>query len=385
MYAISGAFRQALQSSGHTIRVRMDVLDTDFHVVHQFYDVGSGNNPTDTLVDGNVDVDVTRLTRRTFTASVLNPDGIWSPGSDWGGLFYVNRIVRLWRGIDYGSGYDLLPIGTFLIDSADVMVERSMSMVSLSGSDLWKKFGKSAFASAKSWAAGTDINTIIRYIASASGVTLLRLSPLLDRPAAERQIENKFAVERGDNRGEALAKLCKDAGIDVYFDPLGYLTTQDFSAPGDTAVVYEYGPSLNNNLITVKASFTDDNLYNAVLVVGTGDKDNIVTYRVRDTDPESVTSVNKIGERIYIHETDAIKTTAVAEKVATRLFYRKVLINEDITLETICNPAFEGNDVIRVLETEFSKLNGKFRIKAFTVPMSTSRQSIRLLREIKLN
>lgn len=384
MYTISGAFIAALQSPGHVLRVRMDVLDTDFNIVSQFHDIGYGDEAADILVDGNVDIDVTRLTRRTFTANVLNPDGIWSPGSDWGGTFYVNRIIRLWRGIDFGSSAELVPIGTFLIDSADVEVERSMSIVTLGGSDLWKKFGKSKFPKAKSWADGTSINTIISYIADQAGVTRLNLDPLSGRASGDRNIGNKFSVEQGDNRGEMLAKLCADNGIDIYFDPLGQLTTQDFRTPGDQAVVYTYDPDDNNNLLTVKASFTDDNLYNAVLVVGTGDKDNVVWSRVRDTDPTSVTSVDRIGERVFLYETDTIKSQAVADATAERLFYQHVLVNEDITLETICNPAYEGNDVIRVRETEFSGLNGTFRLKALTVPMSTSRQTIRLLREIKL-
>jgi hypothetical protein len=384
MYTVSASFTTALQSTGHAIVVRMDVLDTDFKIVHQFHDIGFGDDPTDILVDGNVDVDVTRLTRRTFTANVLNPDGIWSPGSDWGGLFYVNRMIRLWRGINFGSAEELVPVGTFMIDAADVIVERSMSMVTLSGSDLWKKFSKSAFSKAKSWPEDTSINEIIRWVADKSGVTKLNLDPLHDRAAADRKTTKKFAVEQGDNRGEFLAKLCSSQGIDIYFDPKGVLTTQDFRSPGDKEVVYYYGPERNNNLLTVKASFTDDNLYNAVLVVGTGDKDNVVTFKVRDTDPESVTNVDRIGERLFIHETESIKTATVAEKTAEALFYKKVLVNEDITLETICNPAFEGNDVIHVKETEFSGLNNSFRIKAFTVPLS-SKQSIRLLREIKLN
>jgi len=391
------------------MRVHMDVLDTDFNVIAQFHDIGDSSSgfthihedgtnhfhsPTDIsgtediLVDGNVDVDVTRLTRRTFTANVLNPNGVWSPGSDWGGMFYVNRLIRLWRGIAYGespgSGKELVPIGTFMIDAADVEVERSMSIVTLSGSDLWKKFGKSAFRWAKSWAANTPINTVISDIATQAGITDINLDPLSSRAAADTQIPKKFMVEQGDNRGEALARVCNENGIDIYFDPMGRLTTQDFKAPGDTSVVYTYGPEANNNLLTVKASFTDENLYNSVLVIGTGAKSAIVSSRVRDTDPTSVTNVDRLGERTFIHETDLIQTQTIADIVAKRLFYQKVLVNEDITLETICNPAFEGNDVIRVKETEFSKLDGTFRIKAFTVPMSTSRQTIRLLREIKL-
>lgn len=367
----------------------MDVLDTDFKIVAKFQDIGATRGQAeDILVDGNVDVDVTRLTRRTFTANVLNPEGVWSPGSDWGGLFYVNRLIRLWRGIDFGGDgneqAELVPIGTFMIDSADVEVERSMSIVTLSGSDLWKKFGKSAFKYARSWAAGTNINTIITDVADLAGVTRLNLDPLSSRSAQGKEIGVKFAVEQGDNRGEAIARLCADEGIDIYFDVLGRLTTQDFRTPGDQAVVYTYGPTKNNNLLTIKASFTDDNLYNSVLVIGTGDKDNVVTFKVTDTDPTSVTNRDRIGERVFIHESDTIKYQSVAEATAVRLFYKHVLVNEDITLETICNPAFEGNDVIKVVESEFSKLNGKFRIKAFTVPMSTSRQTIRLLREIKL-
>jgi len=369
----------------------MDILDTDFNVVEQFHDIGDASvDATDILVDGNVDVDTTRLTRRTFTANVLNPEGVWSPGSDWGGTFYVNRLIRLWRGIDYGGNsggsesHELVPVGTFLIDHADVAVERNMSIVVLTGSDLWKKFGKSVFPLPKTWATGTSINTIITYIADQAGVTRFNLDPLSSRVAADKETSKKFSVEQGDNRGEAIAALCKAYGIDVYFDTLGRLTTQDFRAPGDAAVVYTYDPTDNNNLLTVKSSYTDENLYNSVLVIGTQDKDNIVTYRVRDTDPTSVTSVDRIGERVFIYETEAIGTTTLAQTTAERLFYQKVLVNEDITLETICNPAYEGNDVIKVREDEFSGLNKNYRIKAFTVPLSASKQSLRLLREIKL-
>lgn len=385
MYTISGQFISALQGTGHTMRVHMDVLDTNFNTVFQFKDIGAGlNDATDILIDGNVDVDVTRLTRRTFTANLLNPGGIWSPGSDWGGTFYVNRLIRLYRGIDYGSSSEMVPIGTFMIDHADVAVERNMSVVVLSGSDLWKKFGKSKFPRNKTWDAGTNVNTIITYIADQAGVTRLNLDSLSGRATADKELAKKFSVEQTDGRGEMLAQLCKDFGLDVYFDTLGRLTTQDFRKPGDQVSVYSYGPEYNNNLITAKASYSDDNLYNSVLVIGTADKDNIVTARVRDTDPTSVTNVDRIGERVYVHESDNIKSQAVAETTAERLFYKHVLINEDITLETICNPAFEGNDVITVKEMDFSGLNRNYRIKAFTVPMSTSKQVIRLLREIKL-
>jgi len=234
---------------------------------------------------------------------------------------------------------------------------------------------------AKTWPAGTTINSIISTIASQSGVTRLKLDPLSSRVTTDKQTNRPFVVERGDNRGEALSRLAVAKGLDIYFDTLGYLTTQDFYSAADRSVVYTYDPDANNNLLTVKASYTDDNLYNAVLVVA---KKGTITYLVRDTDPTSVTSVNRLGERLFIYENEDITTLTLARQVGNRLFYQKVVVNEDITLETLCNPAFEGNDVIRVRE-DFSGLNGIYRIKAFTVPMSSSRQTIRLLREVNLS
>lgn len=385
MQAVSTAFINALRSPVHTFRSRMEVMDTDFAPVKVFEDQGSTTvDPTTVLIDGSIDVDTTRLTRRTFTATVLNPDALWSPQSDWGGLFYVNRIVRFYRGIDFGGAVEMVPVGTFLIDSAEVAVERNMSIVVLSGTDLWKKFSKSMFPRAKTWAAGTNINTVITDMATAAGVTRRNLDPLTSRAAADRELSKKFSVEQGDNRGEALAALCKAYSIDVYFDTTGRLTTQSFLTPGDRAVVYTYDPTDNNNLLTIKSAYTDEKLYNSVLVLGTKDKDNIVVARVRDTDPNSETSVARIGERVLKYESENIGTQALANSTAESLFYKNVLINEDITLETICNPAFEGNDVIHVDEREFSQLNRNYRLKAFTVPLSTSRQTLRLLREIKL-
>lgn len=384
MQAVSGPFITALQSQVHAFRSRIEVLDTNFQTVAVFNDVGDPTNPTQVLVDGSVDVDTTRLTRRTFTATVLNNDGAWSPQSDWGGLFYVNRLIRLYRGIDFGDSVELVPIGTFMVDHADVTVERNMSMVVLSGSDLWKKLGKATFPLNASWPAGTSINTIFGNVATDAGITRVNLDPLSSRATADTQLGKAFPVQQGDNKGEALARLAKSFGVEIYFDPLGTLVTEDFRTPGGTGVVYTYDPEVNNNLLAVKAGYTDENLYNSVLVIGTKDKNNVVTARVRDTDAASVTNLTRLGERVFKYESDQIGTTALATSAATKLFYEKVLINEDITLDTICNPALEGNDVIRVNEPDFSQLSSKYRLRAFTVPLSASKQSLRLLREVKL-
>lgn len=387
MWPISARFKSELGKEVQSFRVHMHVLDTDMQPIAggQFHDAGDqSDSDEDLIIDGNVDVDVTRQVRRTFTATMLNPDGRYSPGSDWAGMFYVNRIIRLYRGLDYGDEAELVPIGTFMIDHVDVNAERGMSALVLSGSDLWKKLIKSEFSNPASWAAGTPINTAIKAIADAAGITSYNLDPLSERAAAGKQFSTTFSVERGDNRGDAVRAIADAYGIDAYLDPLGVFTTQDFNTPSDGAVVWEYIAETSNNLLTAQSAFTDEKLYNSVLVLGTADHENVIVSYRANQDPSSPTNTTRLGDRTLKFESDLIGTQAAADAASLKLFYDNVVVSDDITLDVICNPAFEGNDVIRVIEDEFTKLHDSYRLKALTVPMSTSKQVLRMQANISL-
>lgn len=386
MWPVSARFAEALKSPVHDIRIRMVVLDTDYHPVEggTFHDLAYTADATGLLVDGSVDLDITRGTRRTFNITLLNPNGEWSPGSNWEGMFYVNRLIRLYRGVQFSeTENEMVPIGTFMIDHADVINERNMSLVNLSGSDLWKKLAKSEAERTHSYAAGTSLRSVIANIASRSGVTKTKLSSFPERTTDEKDLNKKLVIEQGDNYGEVLLKLAKDYGFEIYFDPMGYLTTDDLT-DSESAVWTFDTTSDPGMLLTAKATYNDDKLFNYVLVIGTGNKDAVVTAIAKDTDPYSPTNLTRLGRRVLKHETDNISTQAAATKAAKRLFQRNMLVAEDIDLEAICNPALEGNDIIRVFENDFTKLNRNYRIRGLTIPLASSRQNIRVGRNISL-
>ena len=385
MWPISARFASQLKAPVHSFRVKMQVLDTDFNVVREFTDTGALDTPDNYLVDGSVDLDITRATRRTFTASLLNPDGQFSPGSDWAGLFYVNRLVRFYRGVSYGVDSELVPIGTFMIDHADVIVERNMSMVVLSGSDLWKKLAKSSFtAVSRSWDAGESLVSVIKDMADNAGVTRFVDDVSDDRTGDSATLNKKFSVERGDNRGDAILKLAQAYGLDVAFDPYGRLAIVDFRAPEDTRVVWTLDPDDSRMLLSLRSSYTDDALYNHAFVIGTGNKNDTVIAHMRDEDPTSVTSIDRIGERINKLETDLISTHEAAAKAAKKLFYKNILLTENISLDAICNPALDGNDVIRLREPQFARIDKTYRIRGLTIPFASARQTLKLTRAINL-
>jgi len=385
MWNISPAFRAAIQSPVHTMTVKAQVLDTNFNVVKggTFYDTGRTGEIQNYIVDGAVDADASRGTRRVLNLSLMNPNAEFTPNSNWGGLFYVDRLIRVWRGVLHASGEEeLIPLGTFLIDSADVIAERNMSMVVLTGSDLWKKVNKAKFATATKWASGTPVQTVVKEMAELAGVTQFVIDDLSHRTTQTKTLQADLNYERGEVIGDELLSLGTAWGLDIYFDPLGRMVSEEHRL--DRAAVWTYAPGDDSSLLTVKAAYKDELLYNHVLVAGTADEENPVFAEAKDSDPSSPTSVDKIGKRTYMYESSYIATVAQAQTTANKLLAENVKMSEDIELQTVCNPAYECSDVLLIREGEFTKIDRSLRIGSFTVPLSSSRQTIRLHRMVIL-
>jgi hypothetical protein len=331
-----------------------------------------------------VDVDTLRGTRRTAELTLLNKGADFVPNNEWTGKFYLNRAIRLYRGVVLADGeYEYVPIGTFLIDHAEVIVERNMSMVVLSMSDMWKKFNKSVFLNPGSFAEDTHINDIIRTLANAVGANE-PLSPNLDplegawRDTNNRRLWRKLKYERGENRGEFLKKLCRRYGIDIYFDPKGRLTTQDRREPKDKEKVWTFHsrPDGTGMLVSLRRSFNDDNLYNHVYAVGSGDPKNIVKHEIKDENPGSLTSINRIGDRVLLLENDRIEKESEIREAARLAWQKRFNIYEEVNGRVICNPALDGDDVVEFIN-DAANIRGLYRIQHLNIPLSSSSQEIK--------
>lgn len=382
MWTISTGFKEALRSPVQEVRARLEILDTDFKPVLAI----GGGGPDKGIIDGIVDLDVSRGTRRTAVISLLNENGEFSPTSQWGGIFYVNRLIRAYRGLVVGNEVEYVPIGTFMIDKTETIVERGMSSVVLSGSDLWKKFTKAQYVEPTTYAKGTLLNTLISQIADESGVTKLVLDPLSSRTASSDRLQAAISFEKGDTKGDALIQICNNYSIDIYFDPMGTLITEDLRSPASRATVWSYGyTDQSPELAYLIRSVTDDErLYNHVHVTGTADEENIYTAERMDTDPLSPTNIDRIGDRVYRMSSGVLASQESVNLAATSLFFSTRIIGQTVNLEAICQPAIEGNDVVEVIEPTYTDLATRFIVQTMTIPMLTSRQKISMKRVIDL-
>jgi hypothetical protein len=333
--------------------------------------------------------------------TILNPTAEFTPTTagfesegDWEGLLYINRVVRIWRGAKTNHGNLFVPTGTFMVDGAETILEQNMSIVNLTLSDFWKKLTKSYYGYNKKYVKGTYYNAIIKDLLDAAGVPrtgkyAAALDNLGNRDIDDKRLQKPLKFNRGDSRGEILKNLAKDWNIDMYFNPLGVFVTEDRKRDIDKKVVWTFqSKKIGENdrhggLVSLTRSFNDDNLYNHVIVIGTGNEKKVVRWSRRITNKSNKFHEDKIGDRVFLRESDRWSTDAQVKRVGQRLWAKKIQFSETINAEVICNPALEADDMVRVTERDFVKVDDKYRLRRFNVPLVTSKQDIEVTNIIR--
>jgi hypothetical protein len=391
-------FWEKLRDS-HRSSVMVEMLNTQFRPIEggTIFSSDKDNNVSNFISDGNIDVDRSRAIRRTAELTLLNPTSEFTPATEefdsegpWVGKIYVNRMVRIWRGLYVEGQAYYVPVGTFMVDVADVVFEQNMSLVHLTMSDRWKMAAKSFFGSKREYDKNTLYNTIIKDLLSASGIPLSGshgavIDGLGTRPSDDRRTNGKIIFKTGDSRGDKLKELCDKWNIDAYFDPMGTFRTEDRRRHTDKQVVWRFFSSQRQDgmLLSIRRSFNDDNLYNNVIIVGTGDEKKTVVAKRRNDNPDSKTSVAKLGNRVYLKESTRISTPAEAKRALDRAWNLRHQLSETLEIQTICHPALEADDMIHVKELDFVKVSDKYRITRFNIPLVTNRQTIQMTNIIK--
>lgn len=374
-YSISAGLTAALTADIQTPISKVEVLDAASRsVIATVTDID----------DGSVTVDVGRGTRRTFQLRLSNENGKYTPTTALD-YFAFNRLIRIHRGLRYwdataGTTVDeYVVVGTFMIDRPEVFVERNMSVLTVDGSDLWKKIATGGFASGNSFAVGTHINTVIAAVATASGIPVSQLSldPLTGVPDANKLLGSTLAWEPGDNRSDFLTNTASQFALDVYFDPYGTLVSRQVVDPTKQSEVWSFSPGESSVMLGVTRIQNDLRLINHVIVTGENTSTTAVRYEIVDDKPESPTYTGTIGDRVMVVKSPLATTVDQAKAIAIKTYKENALIDEEIKLPTMCLPHLEGNDVIAITEGTWAKVGSqKYLLQRFEIPLRDSRMTI---------
>jgi hypothetical protein len=376
MQNVSSDFIKALKADRQTVLTKVNILE------------GQYRYPIATLTDiddGSVSVDTSRGTRRTCQLRLPNEGGTHTPTSLTSNFSY-STLIQPYRGLRFVSSVsgkvvdEYVLLGTFMVDKPEVFVERGMSVITVDGSDLWKKIAIGGFASPCAFTSGTHINTVITQVATDAGIpsNWLTLNALSDRATTEKTLTNTVQWELGDNRSDFLTSFAAQWGINLFFSPAGYLYSEEVTDPSAEEPVWTFQKGIDATMLGLTYLTTDTALMNHVIVTGESASSGTVEklYEIYDNDPNSASYVGRIGHRTYVYSGPQITTAVQAELAGIKLYREKCLIDETIKLPTLIIPQLEGGDVIRVIEPDFTFLDQKYLCTRFDISLRDSRMVI---------
>jgi len=325
-------------------------------------------------VSGAVNMARGRGIRRTCSVSVANPDGAFTPEGvgDW---FHVNSLVRLDRGIYLDAEeVEWVTLGHYLLGRPRVVVTAAGSTLEVQGEDRAKLLTRSRFTGPTTYAAGARIAAIVQAEAQIAGMgsTRYRLDDLGKTLAAAR------TFEEDEVRIDALGGMCRDYGLDLFVDADGFLATSEPPDPLTAPVAATYAAGVDATMVGLTKEWTDDRLYNHVLVTGEGSDPAHPPVRAEamDTNPSSPAYINgPLGDRLYRYTSAMITSTAQAQEVANNLLPTVALVEEAISLDAVANPALEPGDAIQVSEPA-SNTAGRYLVDQVDIPLGPGIQSL---------
>ena len=368
MRPISPTFAARLRQS-HRSTARVLVLDPLSFEVR-----GTLSGADGYTLDGTISMARNRAIRRTCELRFADPDGILTPAvlGDW---LHVNSLVRVERGIYLDAvEVEWCVLGHFLLGRPRVEVSAAGASIAVAGEDRAKLLVRSRFTLPTTYAAGTRLAHVIATEAAVAGMGTTRYR-LED---AGKTLSRDRTFEEDEARIEGLGGLARDYGLELYVDADGFLACAAPPTPTSVPVSWSYAAGSDATMLGLSKEWTDDRLYNHVLVTGENAAAELPTVRAEalDTNPASPAYVNgPLGDRLYRYTSAMITSTGQAAEVAGKLLAEVALLEEAISLGAVTNPALEPGDAIAISEP-LSKTEGTYLVESIDVPLGLGEQQL---------
>lgn len=342
-----------IQGSTTQVTRRIEILNAD----------GTMWKSNADIISGSVSISNSRKERRTFEVVLNNKD---RSVDNYPGGFWYDKIIKLYRGAvgDYFS-YEA-PLGEFVIDGIDA--PHFPYQIHVSGRDRTKALQLAKFANLTTFVSGQAPETLIRTIAFNGGITKFNLPT-----ATGKTVPKDLSYERNTERWEAVSQIADSFGYDLFFDAQGYLTMIPYPDPtyGGTVWTFQTGPSVGNMASYTKAS-SDSQIFNSITVAGAASDIAIpVSVTVTNTQPDSPTSIARLGTRTWTFTSPLIGTVADATQTAMSFLKIKALEAFVLEFDSIVFPWLDVNQIIKFVDPQpITGQPDRFLLTDLTIPLT---------------
>ncbi|KUF18863.1 DUF5047 domain-containing protein [Streptomyces silvensis] len=349
MYAISDAFRQALTTS-HRIVTRVDAYYGGQLVAADL-----------PISDGSVTVDRGSKTRRSLSLTVADVKYLpWNPADP---LAVYGQELRVQRGIQFASGPEMVPLGTFRINepSADV----HDGPVTLTGTTR-----ESAIIDALFMVPTTTKG----YGNCVQAIEFLIRQVIPDAPIENLTGRNPSCPvatwDAGADRWDAVTKIATAMRAEIFVDAIGRFVIVNQPDPINTPVSWTIAEGEGGTLISAARQMTRTGVFNAVVVSGENTASDAlpVSGVAYDNDPSSPTRWGgPYGKVPKMYTSALVVTQGDANALANYMLTDLTAPNIQTSIDSLPNPALEAGDCVKV---EYARRKERFIVQSLTIPLT---------------
>jgi hypothetical protein len=301
-----------------------------------------GDEITELVTNGEVNVDVEAEVPMTFRADLIDPDAIaaWT---------WIRPFLAL-HWFDVATGADVTvtePVGHFLVLPRAERQTAAMGLATIDGVDGCWRLKQSCYETAPKWAAGANVVAAITSVLTSGGIDADRIHI----PARSNTFLKKRAYEPGTDRLTIVNDLLMRIGnYPVWFDRDGVAMSRRIVPLNKVEPRRELRSDRGDIIGVVELDTDVERLCNRVVVVGNDPKEDtpIVVAKTnrRPDSPASIANLGFVKSRLI--EGSNVETTADATSLANQALEEGASVERRVRLATIPDAAFGFRETIRL-------------------------------------
>lgn len=352
MFPTSGAFAHQLTGS-HTAVARVDIVVE-----------GQTALTLGTVLGGTVTADGDASIVRDATVTLLDEDGTLTPRSARDLLAPFGVRFRPWRGVVLPDGStELVPLGLFRLIRHNVSGQDGAVVLELHGFDLAVD-AEGPLGHSVGLGAGLPVEDGVQRLLS-------RKVPGLTFEAWRTgHVLPALLVDGEADVWAEARRMARDAGGWLHVNRLGTASMRPYPlTPVENARHLTAGPDATFR--DPQRAIVADDLVNVVVVVGTHTSlGGPLVVEVADLDPNSPTSVRRIGRHPATVTTERVRTEHQAYDTGIAELARRLGATETVTFDAIADPSVDPFDSVTMTADSVGLQGRHLIVESVRLPIS---------------
>lgn len=266
-----------------------------------------------------------------------------------------------------------MQLGEFVQDSASTSSE-DPDAVSVSGRDYVKRCMLSRLVAASTYEKTRSIESVIHTMAINSGIRKIAL------PATGATLERDMTWEADTSRWDIMKEIATGANYDIYFNHEGVLVMERFRDPSSSPIDLTLDVGQYGNLVSKGLRTSDSQLFNHVVVVGesasSGNNQVPVWGEAINTNPDSPSNVEELGDRVIRHQLPTVATNSKAREVARTMLSVAALEEFELDFSTPLLPWVQPNQILGMSAEAAGQWGpDRFLLSSLSLPLDLSPMS----------